>query len=300
MVREDKARLERAAPPEAPDLHPPRGEGASGRGEPLHRGAFRRGGWGEDERPAQVLRRLGPGEPPGRRKPHTAFAVDRRRRLERSMEKHGTGIRREGGEDPLGLAERVSEEQARPVLAGVLAPPGEQIGEDRGGIGPAEDRQGEGRLEHETVAAHGFVGKAGGIGCGLDIPRDHPDLPGVFQAYLGRSPDVARGMKGETHPVQDETFTPGELLHGDRLPEAEAQQAGGFRSRQVASAAGPGVVGVGVADDRARHRPSRVDVAAGGCAEQPACRRLQPGRENHMENGKRCVSIGARGGRSLV
>ena len=70
-----------------------------------------------------------------------------------------------------------------PVRA-FLAPRGDLPRHLRG-VRPAVDRQAEGRLGDEGVAADDLERRAGGIGLALVVARHHPDLASMLDAHLG-------------------------------------------------------------------------------------------------------------------
>ena len=78
------------------------------------------------------------------------------------------------GDEPLRLAERVGEQNARAPGRDILAPPGVDRGEDLGLRAPAIDRQAEGRLGDEGVTAQRLEGGRHAIALELVIARGDP------------------------------------------------------------------------------------------------------------------------------
>ena len=66
----------------------------------------------------------------------------------------------------------------------------------------AEDRQAEGRLGDEEIAAHRLEGHAGGIRPALVVARDDDPLAGIFHHHLGRAQDMAGRGEGELDPAE--------------------------------------------------------------------------------------------------
>ena len=81
----------------------------------------------------------------GRRQGHSRLAIKRVDRLDRAVTDDRSERWVEMGDEPLRLAERIGEENARAPGRDVLAPPGVDGGENVGLRAPAIDRQAEGR-----------------------------------------------------------------------------------------------------------------------------------------------------------
>ena len=134
--------------------------------------------------------------------------------------------------------------------------------------GPGEDRQAEGAFGDEAVAADRLEGFAEPVGGELVVARDHPDFAAALDADLGRAGNVAGGVERDRDAADPPPFSPADALGRDL-----AQPVTDHRQRrvgcQVGAAAGPGVVGMAMGDQRPLHRPPGVDVEIGVGAVEP-------------------------------
>ena len=105
----------------------------------------------------------------------------------------------------------------------------------------AEDRQAEGRLGDEEIAAHRLEGHAGGIEAGALVARDDDALAGNLLT-TGGGEDVAGRGEGELDPAELE---PVAVIRGCRLPPA----SGPKRVRMISRV--PGVASTWVLPGRA-------------------------------------------------
>jgi predicted TPR repeat methyltransferase len=129
-------------------------------------------------------------------------------------------------------------------------------------IGMTKHRQAEGRLADEHVAGHDFERRAGGIARALVIARDDDALARVGHADLRGAQHMTGGMEAHVHAAETNR-----LAIGGELPRAAkilaiAQRHDGERlargeDRAMAAAR---MIGMGVGDERARHRPHGVHV----------------------------------------
>ena len=173
------------------------------------------------------------------------------------------------GDEPLRLAERIGEENARAPGGDVLAPPGVDRGEDVGLRAPAVDRQAEGRLGDEGVTAERLEGGRNAVALELVVARGDPCLAVQGHANLRRAEHVARRMKRKLDPVARQ-----DLAIGRRLDRDVAQPLAQDR-RRVAMAdinlrAEARVVGMRMGDDGARNRAPGIDVEVARGAIEPA------------------------------
>ena len=93
-------------------------------------------------------------------------------------------------------------------------------------------------------------------------------MAAVFDAHLRRAQHVAGRVQADAHAVQHHRFAIFKPLQRD-VAQPCAQHAGADGGGQVGTMAAARVVGMGVGDDGALHRPPGVDVEAPGSAVQP-------------------------------
>ena len=268
VVGEGEAAVEGAASSLAADAHPAGGEA----GAELLKASCPRGvvgaGRGEDEGAAPVggagfiadRARLDHGDVGG--------AVDVGDAVDGAVDDDGAEGRIEAGEDPLGLAEGVTQEERGLPVGLVLLPPLGNVGDDLGGRGPAIDREAEGGFAQKGVAADRLEGGAGRVGGQLVIAGDDPDLALVLDADLGAAEDVTGGVQGYGDVADMQRLAVGEGLDVGVVAEAQGEQGAPGGGGEVVGAAGVGVVGVGVGDDAAIDGAPGVDVEAAGGAVQ--------------------------------
>ena len=129
-----------------------------------------------------------------------------------------------------------------------------------------EDGQGEGRLGHEDVAGDRHEGVAGGVGRALVVAAHHDAAAARIPARPARCRAHARPVPGAgvTPSIRSVSpqpsgccARPGPVLAHPGAHERERGRAGQHRAM-----AGPGVVGMGMGDDGAIHRPHGVDEEA--------------------------------------
>ena len=267
VVGQDEAAIERALPPHAAHAHQARGERHGCVRQPLHpRRASRRQG-GEHERARQRLapHRLSDPLSWRHRDPGLAVRVGHRRHGAVQVNR-AVRVIAQFGEHPLRLAEDIAEEDGRPALVAVRAPPRENLAGDGGRRIPRVDRKREGRLGDEGVTGDRLEGHAGRIRLPLVVPGDDPHLATVLDADLRRPEDVAGGM--ERHPglADRQGFAVGQCFN-DRVGDAAAQNRLARRRAQVARRARTRMVAVRVRHERALDRLPRIDVEVTGFAE---------------------------------
>ena len=269
MVRQHEAAVHRASPACAAHRHPAAGEGIARIGEAAHPGRAAGRGRGQHQRTGERAPVGDLGDQRGRRQRHARRAVRTVQRLDRAMADDRPDRRVDPGEDALRLAEGVAEQHARASGGRVRPPPRIDAGEGLARRRPPVDRQPEGRLGDEGVAAHRLEGRAGRIGLDLVVAAHHPDLAAVLDADLRRAEHVAGRKQRHAHAVHLDRLAVAERLQRDAGAQPRAQHALGGCGREVGAMAGPRVVGVRVRDHRARHRPPRVDEEVAGLAVQP-------------------------------
>ena len=274
MIGDDKTLPEAAAAADAPDGHPPRGlshRHLAEDAEPPAPGDRRRR---DHERPP-LADALGPRwHRVDRRQTDTAVSIGADELHDGTVAVDRADRRIDHRREPLRLAEGIGEEDARLSLGLIRPPPGV----DLGGYGvrrrPAVDRQAKRRLGDEDIAAHRLEGGARRVGGGLVIATHDPHLPCMLDADLRRPEHMAGRMERDLHPAERRRFAVAERV--DRHGAAEAaphhELAGG--SAEVAIRPRPGMIGVGMGDDGAGHRPPGVDPEA-------PCRAMEPGIAHH-------------------
>ena len=186
----------------------------------------------------------------------------------------------QGLQEPLRFSECVAEQhRALPILQTALVP-GDHVVDDEVGVGPAVQRQAEGALSDEGVAADGLKRRAGGIGRAFVVATDHPDFAGDLDADLGAAEDVP-GRVQRNECVAD----PARLVKRHALKRSATQTA--LQDLLIADRGegvfgeGARMVGVAVGDDRPRHRPPRVDVEVASGAVQATVGQRENVRTRH-------------------
>ena len=270
MVGERKAAVERPPAAGAAHQHPPRGESCGLRPEAAgpHRAVG--GGRGDDDRPGPVgaaVHRAGVRR--GRQR-HAGGAVHRRHPLHGSVGEDGANRGVKSREEPLRLAQRIAVEEGG--LAGGLvgAPPVVDLAEDVPLGRPPVDGEAEGGLGDEGVAADRLVRGRGGIGIGLVVARDDPDLAAVLEADLGGAEDVSGGMQRDADAADGGRGTvgqPGDVRLGRQAAPQHAHALGGG---EIGAAAPRHVVAVGVGHHGPVHRAPRIHVEVAGLAVEAA------------------------------
>ena len=104
---------------------------------------------------------------------------------------------------------------------------------------------------------------------GLVIARDDTDFPPIFEAHLGRSENMAGGVKGELHAMQRNQLAVWRCFDRRRCAQARLQHGLARRCREILAAAGPGMIGVRMREHGPRYRAPRVDAKVPGSAIQP-------------------------------
>ncbi len=94
---------------------------------------------------------------------------------------------------------------------------------------------------------------------GLVVARDHPDLAALLHPNLGGAGDMARRMERDGDAADAAPLAIGDGVKRDRA-EAVPDHGRGLHRGKVAVMPGPGMVGMAMRDERARHGPPRVDV----------------------------------------
>src|SRR5690606_35593149 len=196
---------------------------------------------------------------------------------------HGLGRQpTELGQHPLRLAQRVAQ-QYRDLAGGAGGlPPAQHVGGHLLGRRPAVDRQAEGGFGNEGIAGHDLERRAGRVGIALVVAGMHPYLAADLDPHLRRAEDVTGRVQrhpGLAEPDRAAVLQPLQLHLAQPLP----QQRQALPACQVAAAAGTGMVGVGVGDDRADDAGRGIDVEIAG-------RAVQPGPGRHQQIAPACVA----------
>ena len=279
VIAQDKTVVGGLPPASAPDAHPPadhRDAESLWPSKPSDPWAGRGGGWGDDH--ATVLEFFGAvfvGLEGGREIDAVVF-IDSGELGDRAVDADRADGWVEQAEDALGLAERVGEQDRGAPRGGVGAPPVVNVADDVRAVRPAVDGKGEGRLADEGVAGDGLEGLGRRVllsrGINFVVTGDAPGAAvgaaplGVLDADLGGPEDVARGVEGDAGAVLGHGRAEPERGGVDGGPDADPEQIAGRGAGEVVVAAGAGVVGVGVCDDRPRDGPPGGDVEVAGRA----------------------------------
>ena len=162
----------------------------------------------------------------------------------------------------LRLAERIGADQVR-ALRETAASEASSLAISASGRRMAEDRQAEGRLGDEDVAGHRHERQAGRVGRGAcSRPRRRCAARRASTAICAEPSTwpagwkvTARRRSSTVSPSLATCVAPGEIVAVAR--RHDLQRLGGGQHRAMPGAR---VVAVTVGDQRARHRPRRVDM----------------------------------------
>lgn len=277
VIGEDEAVIERPAPAGPADGHPAGGEGGGRRGELAGPGGVVGRGRGEHEGACPQLAIRGGSGVGGGWEEDAGFSVGPVQVFDRTVAEDGADGGIEAGKHALGLAEGVAVEEGDLAVVGVGSPPGVDLVEDDLLGLPAVNGEAESALGDEGVAGDGLEGMASGVGPGLVVAGDDPDLATMLDPDLSRTEDVAGWMKRDPDTVAFDGLAEGDGGDGGVVaePGAEDEQAG--LGGEVGTRAPAGVIGVGVGDDGVIDGLPGVDVKvadlaveAGGCQAQEA------------------------------
>ncbi len=125
-----------------------------------------------------------------------------------------------------------------------------------------ENGQAEGRLGDEDVAGDGIETRARGIAAALVVAGDDHGEALPPHHRLGGTQNVARRRQGNFHGVSRHglAISQGAGLSGEIITVSDGHDRQGFGGRHDQAVAGARMIRVAVGDDRAIHRPDRVDV----------------------------------------
>ena len=195
MIGDDKPLPETAPAADAPDGHPSRGLGhrhLAEHAQPPASGHRRR----RDHQRPPLTDALGPRRHSiDRRQTDAAIPIGANELHDGAVAVDRADRRIDHRREALRLAEGISEEDARFPLRLIRPPPGIDLSGYYFRRRPTVDRQAEGRLGDEDIAAHRFEGSAGRVGGGLVIATDDPHLPFVLDAHLRRPEHMAGRME---------------------------------------------------------------------------------------------------------
>ena len=163
-------------------------------------------------------------------------------------------------EHALGLAKGVAEQHRWLLRLGL--PPAQDLAGDRRSGFPAVDREAEGGFADEDVRLDGLERCATGVVAALVIATHQPALPSGFQTDLGRSEDMAGGMKGDPRLANAVEVAVAHRQQVDLCPQPLPQDSFAGGHRPVLAAARPGMVRVGVGDQGPGDRPPGIDPGA--------------------------------------
>ena len=271
MVREHEAAVHAASAARAAQLHPAACEGVAGADEAPRPDAAGHAGRRQYERLLELglVGRLR--HQARRRQGDARFTIGAVERLDGAMHEDRADARVDSGEQALRLAEAVAHEQAWAARLDIAAPPCVDRVEHLALRPPAVDRQAKGGLGDEAVAALRLEGRAGAVVVARArnevIARCHPHAPSVLEPHLRRAQHMACGVQRHTHAEVVDALAVSRGLQGNRTQPRPQHALPGSR-RQIGAVTDTRMVGVGVGDDGARHRPPRVDVEIAGRAIQ--------------------------------
>ena len=160
------------------------------------------------------------------------------------------------------------------------------------GSGWRKTGQAEGGLGDEQVAWDRQEGGAGRVGLALVVAGIDGPAATVLDHDLGRAQHVAGGGEPDGGFAEGHGLAIGQRLRpaGHALAEPGRHDRQGLRGRQRAVVAGPGVIGMAVADHGGGHGPERVDEEVARPAVEPLGADLEPGpreRRVHRARGDR-------------
>ena len=135
---------------------------------------------------------------------------------------------------------------------------------------PAVDGQAERGLGDEGVAADRLERRAGGVGVGLVVAGDDPDLASMLEAHLGGAEDVAGRVKRDADAIDIDGIAVGQASDAGARFQTVGKNPESRRGGEVGPAAPGDVVAVGVGDDGAIHRGPGIDVEVARLAVEPA------------------------------
>ena len=268
VVREHEAPTGTPPTPHPPHGHPAAGEAGLGAGKPFHPATRGGGGWGQHQAPGQAGASIQLGQWPGGGQLHARLAVRLDQRMYRPVQEHLLlhpqlpQLR----QHPLGLAKGVAEEHRGPSWS--FPPPVQQLRHHLPARSPAVDRQPEGGFGDQPISTHRLEGFTARVGLALVVTAHQPAFTARLQPDLGRAEHVTGGMEGDPRIPEPEVLAVGQRMQLDASPEAPAQDSLAAGDRPVGTAAGAGMVGVGVGEQGPGHRPNRIDPGPGGRAVQ--------------------------------
>ena len=175
---------------------------------------------------------------------------------------------REFGQQSLRLAECIAVQHGGFAARRAPPPPVDDAGNHLGGVGPAVDRKGKGRLRQETVASQRYERGAGRIRLPLVVAGHDPATAVHLDAYLRRAQDVPGRMQRHACPPQDELLAVAVRIDG-AFAEPPAQQLEPIGGRVAAAVARARMVAVCVREHGRADRLQRIDEEVAGRAVQP-------------------------------
>ena len=204
-----------------------------------------------------------------RRQDDARLAIKRVDRLDRAVTDDRSERWVEMSDEPLRLAERIGEENARATGGDVLAPPGVDRGERLSLRAPAIDRQAEGRFGDEGVTADRLEGRRNAVALELVVARGDPNLALRGDANLRGTQHMAGGMKRKLDPVARQDLAIRRRLDRD-VAQALAQDRRRVAMADIDLRAEARVIGMRMGDDGARNRAPGIDVKIARGAIEPA------------------------------
>ena len=138
---------------------------------------------------------------------------------------------------------------------------GEQLVDLEMGRRMPEHRQAEGRLGDEEIAGHDLERRAGRIGLALVVAGDDDGALRKSETDLCRAEHVTGGVEADLGVAERHTFAWPDRLRAaaEVVAVTHRHDTERVRGGQYGAVTGAGMVGMPVRDERAGHRPRRVD-----------------------------------------
>ena len=205
MIGEDETSFVAASSAVAAYGHPAGGEGGLRAFEAFHPAGAVAGRGGDDEVSGEFVGFFHFGDGGGGDHFDADVAVDFGEVVDCAVKVDGAvGEFFEFGEDALGFAEGVAEEEGGTVSIG-LPPVVDFFGGEFAAV-PVIDGEAEGGFGDEAVAFDDFERVAGGVAIAFVVAGDGPDFAFVLYADLGGAEDVSGGVKGDPSVVYFEAI----------------------------------------------------------------------------------------------
>lgn len=260
VVRDDEAPIVAASTSCAAHLHPSRCESRGRFREATHPGRSRCRGRRHDQLARKILAARRLAHRLRGNHAHAGLAIRLDQTQHRAVQMHGAiGARGKLGQNALGLAERIAEQDGGNSAFGTFIQPGEHLANHRVHRRPAVNRQAEGRLGDEDVAGHGFERDAGRIGIAFVVAGDDSYQVATFDAQLCRAEHVAGRMQRQARVAQGERLAVSVVTDRRGRPQSLAHQPEAGARHVIQLAARPCVVAMGMRNHSTGHGKHGVD-----------------------------------------